>query len=244
MTLMLRLLLCAMGWHVFAGCAAPVKLTGYPGTNAESQPLEYCKTTGFRDVRVIGILPDPGSYEEIGYMTVGQSSTSELVYTSIEAQIEAARVRACIWGADAIVISESQGDKKNTYSFWTGVSYRDERESRIIAIRFKAPPSSAAPPGGTAQPITSAGTTTSPSQRSTISYRVDRPGTVQIRVFDRTDRVIRTILSERPEVGEFTESWDWRTDAGIEVRDGTYAFDVSLGEILVTSGQLEVAWPQ
>jgi hypothetical protein len=83
-------------------------------------------------------------------MTVGQSSASELVYTSIEKQIEAARIRACEWGADAIVIAQSQGGKGNTWSAWSGLTYRDERESRVVAIRYVEPAAAEpAPPGAT-----------------------------------------------------------------------------------------------
>lgn len=84
---------------VLAGCAAPVRLTGYPSPKARNERLEYCTASGFTAVQVIGLLPPAGEYEELGYMTIGQSSTSEFVYTSVEKQIEAARIRACQWGA-------------------------------------------------------------------------------------------------------------------------------------------------
>lgn len=117
---------------LIAGCAAPVKLTGYPSAEAGNYSKEECKLD-YERVRVLGSLPEEGTYIELGYMNVSQASSSELVYTSEEKQIKEARIRACQWGADAIVIMGSQSDKGS--DFWTG--YKDSRESKIIAIKYK-----------------------------------------------------------------------------------------------------------
>lgn len=119
-----------------SGCAAPVKVTGYPGPAADPVSAEYCRQAGYLEVAVLGLPPAPDSFEEVGYIAVSQSTNSEFFVTSMEKQIEEARVQACQWGADAIFVIDSQGGKDNTWSFWTGLQYWDERNSRIVAIRY------------------------------------------------------------------------------------------------------------
>ncbi|MEZ4655523.1 MAG: hypothetical protein R3E12_18520, partial [Candidatus Eisenbacteria bacterium] len=123
---------------LFAGCAAPVKLTGYPGPAAQRVSSEYCENGGFQDVAVLGLSPAPDTFDEVGYMAINQSSDSEFYYSSLEKQIDEARIRACQWGADAIVILGSEGDKNNYVGFLSGLQYRDERNTQIVAIRYKA----------------------------------------------------------------------------------------------------------
>jgi hypothetical protein len=217
-------------------------LTGYPSPNIGNQPLEYCRTSGFNEVRVIGLLPDAGECEELGYMTVGQSSTSELVYSSIEKQIEAARIQACQWGADAIVVMESQGDKKNTWSFFSGTTYRDERESRIVAIRYVTPvakePATVLPKDTPLAP----GPPMPTQQASVINFRMDVEAVVRAEIRDSQDRLIRVLLSERRQAGYYSETWDWRSDTGIEVRDGQYTYNVYVDDVLLISGHADVRW--
>lgn len=245
-----------------AGCAAPVKLTGYPGPAAVSGDPEHCRLAGFQAVQVIGILPDEGTFLEVGYMTVGQSSTSELVYTSIEKQIEAARVRACEWGADAIVIAHSDGGKKNTWSAWSGMTYRDERESRVVAIRYvdaadesaavaSADAPDAAPAGSPAADErageddegSGAGPDAVSPPGSVIEFDTEVPGPVRIEIVGRGELPIRIFPVERMEAGHHTKSWDWRTDSGVEVRDGEYVYAVYRDEVAVASGVVAVDWP-
>jgi len=116
------------------GCTAPVKISGYPGEEAGNYSKEECKSNlNFGSVKVLGSLPKDGTYIELGYMSVSQESSSELVYTSEEKQIKEARIKACQWGADAIVIMGSQNNKGS--DFWTG--WKDKRETKIIAIKYK-----------------------------------------------------------------------------------------------------------
>ena len=84
-------------------------------------------------MRVLGSLPEEGTYVELGYMNVSQESSSQLVHSSEEKQIQEARIQACIWGADAIVVIGSQADKGT--EFWSG--WKDNRETKIIAIKYK-----------------------------------------------------------------------------------------------------------
>ncbi|MDF1546100.1 MAG: hypothetical protein P1R58_13485 [bacterium] len=66
-------------------------------------------------------------------MNVKQESSSQLVHTSEEKQIQEARIKACQWGADAIVVMGSSNDKGS--DFWSG--WKDNRETKIIAIKMK-----------------------------------------------------------------------------------------------------------
>jgi hypothetical protein len=133
------ILLLGLGSFLLVGCAARVSITSYPGMNVDDRPLQMCKESGYQDVQVIGLLPEAGTFEEIGYMTVKQAADTEFEYTSTDKQVEAARVQACQWGADAIVILDVQGDKGSTRDVLGEPQYHDERESRIVAIRFIEP---------------------------------------------------------------------------------------------------------
>ncbi len=127
----LQLAIASLGLLLF-GCSAPVNISSYPGAEAQNIPKEQCKYD-YEDVRVLGSLPADGTYTELGYMNVSQQSNSELVQTSEEKQITEARIQACQWGADAIVIVGSSSDKGS--DFWTG--WKDNRETKIIAIKLK-----------------------------------------------------------------------------------------------------------
>lgn len=117
---------------LLVGCSAPVNISAYPGMEVQNISKEQCKYE-YEDVRVLGSLPADGTYIELGYMNVSQQSSSELVYTSEEKQITEARIQACRWGADAIVIMRSESNKGS--DFWTG--WKDNRETKIVAIKFK-----------------------------------------------------------------------------------------------------------
>lgn len=225
------------------GCAAPVKLSGYPGPTAMNIDLAQCKSGGFANVEVIGLLPTDGSYEEIGYMTVGQSSTSELVYTSIEKQIEAARVRACQWGADAIVVTNSDGGKGNTWSAWSGLTYRDERESRVVAIRYVEEDASADTEDTTSSAPAPSVAANSPSRNDTVIwYETQGPCEVRIEVHGAGERLVRTMSETRTEPGRYSLVWDWRTTDGVEVRNSDYLYTVFCGSDVLRTGTATVAW--
>ncbi len=117
----------------FGGCMAPVKISAYPNMKAEAIPLEVCRQH-YDEIQVLGIVPKEDDFEEIGYMTLLQSSDWEYEYTSEDEQIRVARIQACQWGADAIVILESMSDIGGDR--FIGDYYWDKHICRIIAIRF------------------------------------------------------------------------------------------------------------
>jgi len=119
-------------------CTAAVKIAKYPGKNITYTPESQCEID-YEHVRVLGQLPPAEEYEEIGYMIVKQEASSSLYGTSDEEQIKAARIQACQWGADAIVITGSEADKGTTYDFWSGSQYHDVKSNRIIAIKLIEP---------------------------------------------------------------------------------------------------------
>ena len=129
------LLIVGLSFLLISSCAAPVKIIGYPGLNVENVPREKCEQD-YTNVRVLGSLPPEGEYEEIGYIVVEQESSSELVYTSEEKQIKEARIKACQWGGDAIVIIGAAANKGSTYSVWSGFQWSDKRSNRIIIIKL------------------------------------------------------------------------------------------------------------
>ena len=128
---MLLLLICLL----ILNCSAPIRMATYPGKDITNIPENQCEVD-YEKVIVLGQLPPTDEYIQIGYMIVSQESSSSLVETSNEEQIKAARIQACQWGADAIVIIESESDKGTTFDFWEGTQYYDEKSTRVIAIKF------------------------------------------------------------------------------------------------------------
>ena len=128
------MLICAGLVLVFkSGCMAPVQIAAYPNAKARSVPQHTCDTS-YSSIQVLGSVPDENTFEEIGYMTLKQVSDWEYEYTSEEIQIAKARMIACQWGADVIVILESLADIGGDR--FVGEYYWDKHVCRVIAIRF------------------------------------------------------------------------------------------------------------
>lgn len=87
----------------------------------------------------MSVLPPTETYKELGSILVSQQSTSELVTTSLEKQIEEARKQACRWGADAIILVSSESSSGLDYSVWSGLKHNETKSNRIVAIRFNDP---------------------------------------------------------------------------------------------------------
>jgi hypothetical protein len=58
--------------------------------------------------------------------------------------------------------------------------------------------------------------------RTTIEYSVAAPGHVNLRVYDVSGRVVRTLVDRDVEVGEHKVAWDGTTDLGRHAASGVY----------------------
>ena len=57
---------------------------------------------------------------------------------------------------------------------------------------------------------------------TTIEYSLHQPGQVDLRVYDLKGSVVRTLVSEHRDAGEYTVTWDGRNDQGSLVSSGVY----------------------
>jgi uncharacterized protein (DUF362 family) len=62
-----------------------------------------------------------------------------------------------------------------------------------------------------------------PMKASTrISYSVERPGRVTLRIIDLRGRAVRALVEEDMNAGDYTVPWDGRNDKGVRVAGGVY----------------------
>jgi len=64
------------------------------------------------------------------------------------------------------------------------------------------------------------------SRRTQISYQFPKTGSVTLRVYDASGRVVKTLQNGRQERGNYTVSWDGRDDRGRTVANGVYFYRV------------------
>jgi hypothetical protein len=139
---------------------------------------------------------------------------------------------------------ESGGDKRNTWGFLSGMTYRDERESRIVAIRFLSPAVGQTRQAQASDSLPPTPNMASRAHESPITYRTDAAGPVRVEIVTADGRPIRLLsYSDHREAGSYSEVWDWRSDTQIEVRDGTYRYNIYLDNAIIATGVLDVRWP-
>ena len=63
-----------------------------------------------------------------------------------------------------------------------------------------------------------------------IHYRLRRPATVSIRVYDVTGRMVRTLTSEMMPAGEHRAVWDGTAEDGRQVGAGIYFYSSHAGD--------------
>jgi hypothetical protein len=60
-----------------------------------------------------------------------------------------------------------------------------------------------------------------------ISYTAERPGRVEVRIFDSAGRLVRTLVGQAA-VGENSTFWDGRAQSGTRVAAGVYFYEVTM----------------
>lgn len=122
---------------VVSACSAPVALKGHPGPDVLNVSLSECNHR-HREVHVFMEMPKEG-WEEIGWIELEQLPTRPLHQTSREDQVRAARVQACVWGADAICILDRECHADVTYSPLSVIGRRDRLNTFVVALRRSQP---------------------------------------------------------------------------------------------------------
>lgn len=64
---------------------------------------------------------------------------------------------------------------------------------------------------------------------TSVSFQLDRPGRVRLRVFDRAGRETRALVDAALPAGEYRVRWDGLDDAGRRVPAGTYPYRLERG---------------
>ena len=62
------------------------------------------------------------------------------------------------------------------------------------------------------------------TDRTTLTFRLDRPAAVRLVIYDVLGRAVRTLLDETRNAGEHTLTWDGKDAAGFNVPDGVYFY--------------------
>lgn len=114
-------------------CATPVKLTEYPtsevGKYRNPEP-ELCEENSlYKEVNVLMEFPEK-DHVRLGSLLLKQKSPDTSILTvSTEERIKKARIKACKWGGDAIVVVGSESESS---TFGT----QESGENRIVVIKM------------------------------------------------------------------------------------------------------------
>ncbi|KPJ59272.1 MAG: hypothetical protein AMJ46_11935 [Latescibacteria bacterium DG_63] len=68
----------------------------------------------------------------------------------------------------------------------------------------------------------------------TIRFEIPEPGRVALRVFDASGALLRTLLNDWREPGEYAEVWDGRGDDGRKLPSGVYFYQLEAGDFRAT----------
>ncbi len=61
-----------------------------------------------------------------------------------------------------------------------------------------------------------------PAASATLAYAIERPGRVQLRVYDVSGRLVRTLVDQEAAAGAFRAVWDGRDESGVRSAPGVY----------------------
>lgn len=65
--------------------------------------------------------------------------------------------------------------------------------------------------------------------RTTITFGVTRPGSVSLKIYDVSGRLVRALVNQELPAGHYEEAWDGRDDHGAQVASGVYFYRLSAG---------------
>ncbi len=73
---------------------------------------------------------------------------------------------------------------------------------------------------------------------TSISYSVQAPGRVLLKIFDISGRTVRTLVNENRAEGEYSELWNGRDDSNQEVASGLYFYNLQAGPDLTETRRM------
>jgi hypothetical protein len=72
------------------------------------------------------------------------------------------------------------------------------------------------------------------SSRASLDYEVEKPGMVELRVYDVAGRLVRTLVNAPQDAGRHQAVWDGKDQAGGSVSPGLYFYQLRVGGLLGT----------
>ena len=73
---------------------------------------------------------------------------------------------------------------------------------------------------------------------TTIGFAVQKPGRVEVHIFNQLGQKVRTLVDENKLPGEYTIKWDGNNDAGMQVAAGTYFYQLKAGDFVSSKKML------
>lgn len=73
-----------------------------------------------------------------------------------------------------------------------------------------------------------------PNPSTTINYSVPGASNVNITVYDINGQVVKNLLSEFKNSGNYSLNWDGNNDSGSKVSSGTYFYQIQIGDFVQT----------
>ena len=71
-----------------------------------------------------------------------------------------------------------------------------------------------------------------------ITYQLPKSGFVEIKIFDITGRLVRTLISEQQEFGSHQILWDSRNESGQTAASGLYFYQIRFENSFLSSKML------
>jgi flagellar hook assembly protein FlgD len=68
------------------------------------------------------------------------------------------------------------------------------------------------------------------THQTSIAFHVEDPGKVILRICDLAGKIIRVLLEDQLETGEYDIIWEGRDDQGTSVTSGLYILDAIIGD--------------
>lgn len=69
---------------------------------------------------------------------------------------------------------------------------------------------------------------------TTIKYSVPGASDVNVKIYDINGQVVKNLLSEFKNTGNYSLNWDGKNDSGSTVSSGTYFYQVQIGNLVQT----------
>ncbi len=75
---------------------------------------------------------------------------------------------------------------------------------------------------------------TAQNSSTTIEYELSKPGTIDVKIFDVSGKLIRNLTHDFQETGAHTVQWNGKDDRGKQLSAGLYFYQVQFGRDIIT----------